>query len=796
MYENAKYTREYFVSYPHDVLVIRLRSFDKKFQVEIQNKAANPTNFTIKENKIHMEGKLEDNELLFDSVLQIMPNTGKVITDHKSEDSLVVDDTDDVIIYVAAKTNYEQKYPNYRNNETSEELNHRVQGIIDKAISVGYDEMLNQHIADYQKLFMRAQLDLGQTISNIPTNELLDGYKTGTNHPSLDRLLEVLIFQYGRYLTIQSSREGNLLPTNLQGIWNDLNTPTWKSDYHININLQMNYWPVHITNLAECIYPLLEYVEALRIPGRITTEIYTGIKPTNEIPENGFLIHTANNPFGFTAPGSKFQWGWSPGTAPWILHNLYDSCLFTNDDKMLRERVYPMLKEEAILYSRLAKPENKTSKLLLISPTSSPEQKPRTNGNAYEQQIMAQLLKAAIKTANKFGIDQNWVEKWNDILKNMKPPFEIGDSGQIKEWYEETKLRIMGEVQHRHLSHLLGFYPMNIATYDDYRVLAGTIVSLIDRGDLSTSWGTAQRLNTWARVKDGEKSYSILKGMISNRFFSNLWSFHPPFQIDGNFGVTAGIAEMLIQSHEKFIHLLPAKPSVWKKGSYAGLVARGNLVFDVFWENDKITSVNIQAKDGGNIRICAENIGNSIITKNNGKRIELMKIDNDRIKFKADRNSNYSISFVHGKQKRSKFLFNLKHQRISHNKVRLTWKNVQHNCKYTLFRKIGDLKPIIVAKGLTKTSFVDKYNYLDDLIPNSTYYINTILANGNESVMSYPSEPYDISIFAHLGEIPTDFIHLILTFILMAFICIMCILCIQEKFSKIDCEYNSLISKC
>ena len=599
------YSREYFVSNPDNVLVARLTAEGgDKLNLDITF-PSNQGGATVAEgDTLLLAGEVSDNQMKYDSVLKAVPEGGEVTADG---DTLTVSDADAVTVYVSADTDYKNEYPAYRTGETAEELHAKVAGIVEAAAEKGFDAVKADHIADYSSLFSRVELDLGQTVSDKPTDELLAAYNAGTATAAEQRQLEVILFQYGRYLTLGSSRENSELPSNLQGVWNNKNNPSWSSDYHMNVNLQMNYWPTYSTNLAECAEPLIDYVDSLREPGRITAAIYAGIV-SEDGEENGFMAHTQNTPFGWTCPGWDFSWGWSPAAVPWILQNCWEYYEFTGDYEYMETYIYPMLKEEAKMYSAmLVKDEDGK---YVSSPTFSPETGPRTNGNTYEQSLIWQLFTDAITAGKLVGEDEALLADWQEKLDNLKGPIEIGDDGQVKEWYIETSYNkdengnTLGEgFGHRHLSHMLGLFPGDLITADTPEWYEAARVSMNLRTDSSTGWGMGQRINTWARLGDGNRAHKLITDLFANGIYANMWDTHPPYQIDGNFGMTSGVAEMLLQSNAGYINLLPALPDVWENGSVDGLVARGNFEISMAWDFGRITTTEITANNGGECKV-------------------------------------------------------------------------------------------------------------------------------------------------------------------------------------------------
>ena len=599
------YSREYFVSNPDNVLVARLTAEGgDKLNLDITFPSNQGGTIVAEGDTLLLAGEVSDNQMKYDSVLKAVPEGGEVTADG---DTLTVSDADAVTVYVSADTDYKNEYPAYRTGETAEELHAKVAGTIEAAAEKGFDAVKADHIEDYSSLFGRVELDLGQTVSDKPTDELLAAYNAGTATAAEQRQLEVILFQYGRYLTLGSSRENSELPSNLQGVWNNKNNPSWSSDYHMNVNLQMNYWPTYSTNLAECAEPLIDYVDSLREPGRITAAIYAGIV-SEDGEENGFMAHTQNTPFGWTCPGWSFSWGWSPAAVPWILQNCWEYYEFTGDYEYMETYIYPMLKEEAKMYSAmLVKDEDGK---YVSSPTYSPETGPRTNGNTYEQSLIWQLFTDAITAGKLVGEDEALLADWQEKLDNLKGPIEIGDDGQVKEWYIETSYNkdengnTLGEgFGHRHLSHMLGLFPGDLITADTPEWFEAARVSMNLRTDSSTGWGMGQRINTWARLGDGNRAHKLITDLFANGIYANMWDTHPPYQIDGNFGMTSGVAEMLLQSNAGYINLLPALPDVWENGSVDGLVARGNFEISMAWDFGRITTTEITANNGGECKV-------------------------------------------------------------------------------------------------------------------------------------------------------------------------------------------------
>ena len=652
--DGTQYTREFFMSHDDDVLVARLEAkgseklnLDVRFPSKQGGKTVAEGNDTLK-----LCGALTDNQMKYASYLTVKADNGSVTG---SGDKLTVKDASAVTVYLSAATDYKNAFYNedktedyyYRTGETDEALAKRVKETVDKAVEKGYKEVKATHLEDYQELFNRVSLNIGQTVSEKTTDDLLKTYKDGSASESEKRQLENMLFQYGRYLTIASSREDSQLPSNLQGVWNSLTNPPWSSDYHMNVNLQMNYWPTYSTNLSECALPVIDYVDSLREPGRVTAKVYAGVE-SKDGEANGFMAHTQNTPFGWTCPGWAFSWGWSPAAVPWILQNCWEYYEFTGDTEFMEENIYPMLKEEATFYNQILT-EDKDGKLV-SSPSYSPEHGPYTAGNTYEHTLIWQLYEDAAKAAEVLGQDTELAAKWKENQSKLKGPIEIGDDGQIKEWYEETTLDSMkpqgaDPAGHRHLSHMLGLFPGDLIAQKEEWLQAAK-VSMDYRTDNSTGWGMGQRINTWARLGEGNKAHELIQNLFKGGIYPNLWDTHAPFQIDGNFGYTSGVSEMLLQSNMGYLNLLPAIPDVWADGSVDGLIARGNFEVDMDWAKTSLTKAEILSKNGGECEIGYPGIAKAKIVDSKGAEVTVEKVSEDRIKFNTTKGETYTMTEI------------------------------------------------------------------------------------------------------------------------------------------------------
>lgn len=666
--DNTHYSREYFASNPDGVMAIHLQAegektldFDLSFPISQPGNASlgkTVQTETSDDGMLSVAGIMNDNQMKFAGALKVETDQGTV---EAGQNKLAVNGAREAVIYVSSATDYKNEYPSYRTGQTDAQVLQSVTEKLDAAAAKGYDLVLADHLADYHNLYDRVSLDLGQSDPGMSTPDLLSGYKAGTLSASSSRYLEVLTFQYGRYLEIASSRAGDDLPSNLQGIWSiytgDYNAVPWASDFHMNVNLQMNYWPSYNTSLAECALPMIEYIDSLREPGRVTASTYFGIDNSNG-QQNGFSAHTQNTPFGWTCPGWSFSWGWSPAAVPWMIQNVYEYYEYTRDVDFLRETIFPIMEEEARLYEQILTPftyDNGVTRLVTV-PAYSPEHGPYTAGNAYENELVWQLFNDCIEAAEALNADQPGsvdaakIAQWQEILDQLLP-VEIGASGQIKEWYNETTLGSVSgsERRHRHLSHLLGLYPGDLINADTPEYLEAAKVSLNDRGDQSTGWAMAQRINSWARLKDGERCMSLIQTLFKNGMFPNLWDAHPPYQIDGNFGYTAAVAEMLMQSNASSIELLPALPEAWNTGSVSGITARGNFVIDASWKEGSVTKAVITSNAGGECRLDADGLANVQIVDDRGNRVASSE-EEGTIVFETEKGRTYTLDSENQKQ--------------------------------------------------------------------------------------------------------------------------------------------------
>ncbi len=584
----VRHTREYFASAPDNVIVARLTA-DRPGQVGFTTAVTRPANrtatVTARNGRITLAGHLNDNGLRFESQVQVV-NQGGTRTDN-ADGSVTVRGADSVVLVLAAGTDYAARYPSYRSGVHP---HNAVTRRVNQAVAKGYAGLRARHVTDYQELFGRVRLDVGQRMPDVPTNDLLRSYRDASIPAEQRKALEVLYFQYGRYLLVASSRAGSL-PANLQGVWNNSTTPPWSADYHVNINLQMNYWPAETTNLAETTAPLFDYVDSLVPPGEVTAREMFG--------NRGWVVHNETTPFGFTGVHNWATAFWFPEAGAWVAQHYYEHYLFTRDERFLRERAYPMLRSLALFWMDELVTDPRDGKLV-VSPSYSPEQGPFSAGASMSQQIVWDLLTNTAEAATVLG-ESGFAAQVKSTVDRLDPGLRVGSWGQLQEWKLDWDEQ---NNTHRHVSHLFALHPgRQITPQEDPALIAAARVSLTARGDGGTGWSKAWKINFWARLLDGDHSHKMLSEQLSSSTLDNLWDTHPPFQIDGNFGATAGVAEMLLQSHRGVVDVLPALPRFWDTGSVSGLRARGDVTADVEWANGKATRIRLMPGRSGDLTV-------------------------------------------------------------------------------------------------------------------------------------------------------------------------------------------------
>ena len=637
VYKGTRFEREAFASFPDDLLLQRFtkegaETLDFTIELSLTRDLASDGKYgqeksdykecklDITDSHILMKGRVKNNNLRFAGCLA-WETDGDI---RVWSDKIQISGASYANLFLAAKTDFAQNpASNYRRKI---DLEQQVKDLVETAKEKGYAQLKSRHIQDYQTLFQRVQLDLGAEVDTSTTDDLLKNYK-----PQEGQALEELFFQYGRYLLISSSRDcSDALPANLQGVWNGVDNPPWNSDYHLNINLQMNYWPAYVTNLLETAFPVINYIDDLRVYGRLAAARYAGIV-SQEGEENGWLVHTQATPFGWTAPGWDYYWGWSPAANAWMMQTVYEAYSFYRDQDYLREKIYPMLRETVRFWNDFLHEDHQAQRWV-SSPSYSPEHGPISTGNTYDQSLIWQLFHDFIQAAQELEPDADLLTEVKEKF-DLLNPLQITQSGRIREWYEEEEQYFQNEkveAQHRHASHLVGLYPGNLFSHKGQDYLEAARASLNDRGDGGTGWSKANKINLWARLGDGNRAHKLLAEQLKTSTLPNLWCTHPPFQIDGNFGATSGMAEMLLQSHTAYLVPLAALPDAWSTGSVSGLMARGHFEVSMRWEDKKLLQMTILSISGGDLRVSYPGIEKSVIEVNQEK-VKVKCIEKDCI---------------------------------------------------------------------------------------------------------------------------------------------------------------------
>jgi alpha-L-fucosidase 2 len=664
------YEREYFTSYPDKVMVVKLKANRKgalSFTVrpeapylrEFGKTAGNrgrSGKVTASGNLITLSGNIEFPELQYEGQFKVIAYSGSTNAENDSNNDhgkISVANADSALILVAIGTNYKLESRIFTEKDFSKKLegnehpHKRLSVIIGQASLKSPLQLYNAHLKDYSNLFARVKFDLNSIPATLPTDEMLKNYKDGV----IDHYLEELYFQYGRYLLICSSRPGTL-PPNLQGTWSQYEVTPWTGGYWHNINIQMNYWPVFNTNLTELFQSYVDFNEAFRDEAStIATDYVKKYIPRNvsDSPEgNGWTIGTGANAYSISGPGGHS----GPGTGGLTTKLFWDYYEFSGDKKLLKEHCYPALLEMSRF---LSKTVIDTLGFLLASPSASPEQEVRdssgknhyyiTTGCAFDQQMIYENHADVLKAAKMLGDKSTLLPELKIQLPRLDP-VQAGSSGQIKEYREEKFYGEIGEYNHRHISNLVGLYPGTLINSNTPAWLDAARVTLNERGDQSTGWAMAHRLNLWARIKDGDRAYSLLQTLLRKGTMNNLWDTHPPFQIDGNFGGTAGIAEMLLQSHEGYIHPLAALPQSWSEGSFSGLLARGNFEVSAEWENSQASRITIHSRIGGICKLKYFNVNEAVVCKLSGEKVAIKTRKTNYVEFETSPGETYQVAAI------------------------------------------------------------------------------------------------------------------------------------------------------
>lgn len=591
------YTREAFASYPNQVIVFRYTASKKgALSGKVSMLSAQGAVSISSIEGLSFIGEMP-NQLKYAAKLRLVQNGGAIDIEGNT---LSFKNCNSIIFYLDARTNYK---PSYSSGWRGDDPMPRIDKELTAANQLSYVKLLSRHIKDINKLTHAAAINIGQTEQAqlaLPIDARLKKYASGVKDPDLEELL----FQYGRYLLVSSSRPGGL-PANLQGLWNNSNKPAWASDYHNNINIQMNYWAAESTNLSECHLPLIDFIVAAQEPNRLATRKAFG--------ENtrGWTARTSQSIFGGNG------WEWNIPASAWYAQHVFEHWDFTRDKSYLQNTAYPILKEICQFWEdRLKLSKDGT---LMVPNGWSPEHGPREDGVMHDQQIVWDLFQNYLLAAKELGIDTTYQKKVAEMQQKLAPN-KIGKWGQLQEWQED---RDDPNDQHRHTSQLFAVYPGREISIKNTPDLANAaIISLRSRsgnygknidkpftvestvGDSRRSWTWPWRAALWARLGDGEKAGMMLRGLLTYNTLPNLFANHPPFQLDGNFGISAAMAEMLLQSHAGEVQLLPSIPEAWAKaGEFTGLKARGGFTVNCKWLHGKVTSYQIYSKSPEKVKL-------------------------------------------------------------------------------------------------------------------------------------------------------------------------------------------------
>ena len=711
--------RKCFTSYPDKVFAYKINTQNGTVDFDISllipylgerslDEGGRTGEISVENNTLVMRGTLPSRELIYEARLAVVTD-GKVI---ENDNKLSVKTASEAVLFYTLDTSYKlcpEVFMDGCHKALGEDPHNKVVACLENAVLLGWDALYSRHTADYCSLINRVEFDLGGIDDGRDTESMLESYKAGNQ----ELYLEEVYYAFGRHLLVSSSREGTP-PASLQGVWTVHDKSPWSCGFWHNINVQMNYWPAFSTNLAECFKAYADYWKNYQnAAGVHASNWIKDVAPQNYVEgdgECGWIIGTGAWMYQIDGMSKNTHSG--PGTGGMTSKMFWDYYDFTRDEKVLKEYSYPAIHGMSKFLTKCVK--NYDGRYL-CSFSASPEQIIsgswvhqhkmqqywHTVGCGFDQQFIYENAIDDLKCAEILGVTDNIIDTEKQQLDGYGP-VQIGYSGQIKEYDEEHFYGEIGEARHRHISQLVALTPGNTVTHSTPAWLDAARLTLQMRGDRSSGWALAHRLNAWARVGDGTHAYLLLQNLLKERTYPNLWDVHPPFQIDGNFGATSGMTEMVLQSHEGYVSLLPAIPDTWGKISFKGLKARGNFTVDCDYNNSKIQDLKIKSEVGGNLKLRYEGFDNVSVTCN-GEDVEFLH-DGFFVTFDTKKGNTYVINGFKTVSKReipTNFTASW-----CDDGVHLDWSGSAG--KYAIYRACENDSDYILVAEIGEDNFIDK----------------------------------------------------------------------------------------
>ncbi|MBE7051152.1 MAG: hypothetical protein E7395_01085 [Ruminococcaceae bacterium] len=746
-HDNVDYTREFLVSYPDNVMAIKLTASQSgKLSFTLRPTIPHITDeaglhkagkVVADTEKITLSGTMNDYGIQYEGQYKIVPTGGHITyaNDKNGENgTMTVTGADSAVIYITWGTNYKtgeaQVFSESGANKLAgfEHPHEKLTSVMSAAVAKGYDEIKKDHIADHSALFSSNKLDLGGEVPSVPTDELIANYKAGT--PS--KYLEEMYYQMGRYLLIASSREGTL-PFHLGGAWCRVKVPGCLCGYWHNINIQMSYWHAFNTNLEETFPSFVDlfnsYISTVEAD---TSKRIQASAPRNYDANgnNGWNTGTGFSPY--YAYAGKHPAIDGNATGALLAELIWDYWLYTQDEEILRDWVYPAVYGNANFATRIV--EKQADGTYLTEVSGSPENHIdfTPKGTAFDQSLLYDSMAHTLQGAEILGIDTSndaVIKRINERIDHLDPII-IGDSGQIKEFREESTYGEFGEKAHRHVSQLLGSYPGTLINSSTPHWLDAVAKTLELRGDITKNWAMANRMALWARQKDGNHAYTLIQHLLKRTTVPNLLSnYDPGLELDANAGSTAGYAEMLLQSHEGYVEVLPALPDAWAKGSFEGLVARGAFEVDASWSDMKADQIKVLSRKGKELKLRYPGVASAKVADASGNAVTFTKIDDDTISFATTQGAEYTISSIPAVNKvnpASDFSAN-----VVDGKVKLTWSSSSNASSYNVYKAEGNVPDYTFVANTKDLSY--GFNEIEDYTERVTYAVTAVDANGKES---------------------------------------------------------------